>query len=96
MSETPDPYREAVLSVLPDDLKGELAKAEEQYGRNLQEALVSKGRVAEQIRERKDRPFEHLEAELEKEHAELVRYHTRRFVKSVRWILEAWRNTPEE
>lgn len=94
--DSPDPYRDALHSVLPDDLKEEFAKAEERHRQNLAEAVESKARAEQTIRGRKfGRPFEVLEFELEKEHAELVRYHTRKFVQTLRSILEAWKDSPE-
>ncbi len=33
---------------------------------------------------------------METEHEALVRYHTGKQVKKIRWVLEAWKDTPEE
>src|SRR5262245_20487487 len=65
MSESP--HREAMFSLLPAQLREELERAEEQYRRDIAEALAAKGRATELIRTL-DKPFEHAEAELETEH----------------------------
>ncbi len=89
------PYRTALVEVLPDPLREELKKAEEQFRRDIAEALAAKGRALELIRTL-DKPFEHAEAELETEHEQLVKYHTGKLVKKIRWVLEAWKDTPED
>jgi hypothetical protein len=90
------PYRDAIVSVLPADLRKELERIEEEFRRAVEEALAAKGRALEFIRTIKDRPFEVQEHELEREHAALVKHHTDRFTKRVRWVLEAYKDTPEE
>lgn len=91
------PHREAIVSLLPAPLREELARVEEECRAALAEALAAKGRATELIRSQKmDRPFEVLEHELELEHEALVKHHAGKLAKKVRWILEAWRDTPEE
>lgn len=101
MPETPSeqplgPYREAIVSVLPADLREELERAEEQFRRDIAEALAAKGRATDLIRTIKDRPFEVQEHDLEQEHVALCRYHQAKLVKKIRWILEAYHDTPDE
>lgn len=94
---TLDPYRSAIESVLDDDLREELHKAEARCEQELREALAAKGRATDHIRScHVGRPFEHLEADLENEHEELIVYHKRKLAKKIRWILEAYKDTPEE
>lgn len=96
MPEAADPYRAAILTVLDDDLLQEMQGVEAQYERELRDALAAKGRATDHLRDvRLDRPFEHLEAELETEHAELLRYHQAKLAKRIRWILESWRDSRE-
>jgi hypothetical protein len=91
MPESIDPYREAVLSVLSGELKDELVKAEEQFRRDIAEALAAKGRAEEHIRSASlDRPFEVMEHELEVEYQRLVSYHAGKLARKIKWILEAW------
>src|SRR5947209_788753 len=78
-----DPIRTAVVSVFDEQLREELTNAEEQYRRDLAEALTAKGRALELIRTL-DRPFEHAEAELETEHQQLVQHHTDTLVNKIR------------
>ena len=76
--------RYAVVSVLDEDLRDELARAEEEHERMLAAAGAARGRAAELIEQRPfDRPFEHLEAELEAEYAERVRYHRAKLGKKI-------------
>ena len=98
MPESPliDSYRAAIVSVLPDDIREELERAEEHFRKELEEALAAKGRATGLLRTIKDRPFEHQEHELEQEHVALLAYHAAKLTKKVRWILEAWKDTPEE
>ncbi|WP_020474140.1 hypothetical protein [Zavarzinella formosa] len=98
MPESPasEPYRAAIVHVLPDDLREELERVEEHFRRELAEALAAKSRATDFIRTIKERPFEHQEHELEQEHAALIAYHAGKLAKKVRWILEAWKDTPEE
>lgn len=95
--QSPDPYRDAVRSVLAADLSAELASAEAAYQTGLTEAQAARGRAEDHMRHHfLGRPFEHLEAELEREHNELIAYHTVRFAKRIRWVLQAWKDTPDE
>lgn len=41
------------------------------------------------------RAVEHLEAELEKEHKELIRYHTGKLAMRIHWVLDAWEDAGE-
>ena len=95
MNESPNSYREAIVSLLPESLREELERAEVQFRSDIAEALAAKGRATDLI-STLVKPFEHAEAELEREHEELVRYHTGKLVKKIRWVLEAWKDTPEE
>jgi hypothetical protein len=91
-----DPYRTAIVELLDDDLKEELTKAEAQFRLELADALAAKGRATDFIRTGNiGRAFEHLEAELETEHTDLVRYHSGKLAKKVRWIVEAWADQQE-
>lgn len=93
---TPEPYRSAIVHVLPADLREELERAEVHFRKELEEALAAKGRATGLLRTIKDRPFKHQEHELEQEHVALIAYHAAKLTKKVRWILEAWKDTPEE
>jgi hypothetical protein len=84
-----NPHREAIVSLLPDPLREELERAEAQFRAAVAEALAAKGRATELIRTL-DKPFEHAEAELETEYEALIRYHTGKLTKKIRWVLEAW------
>lgn len=98
MLETPDdPYQVAVAAILDDGLREELRKAEAAFQEGIEEGLAAKARATELIRHNHyGRPFEHLEAELETEHKELIAYHRSKLVKKIRWILEAWKDQGEE
>ena len=87
----PDPFRAAVVAVVPPDLRAELAKVEAACAAGIAESVAAKERALELIRTRQfERPFEFMEADLEKEHAARVAYHRAKLVKKVRWVLEAW------
>ena len=100
MSKVPepiDPFHAAIVKVLPPEFREEFDGIVADCREQLTEALERKGRAAEWIHTGKfQRPFEHLEAELETEHAELVMYHLRKMTKRVAWLLESWKDTPEE
>ncbi len=88
-----NPFREAVFAAVDPELHAELQKAEAEFQKALEEALAASGRAVAWLRQRPlDRPFEVLEFELEKEHGELVQYHRAKFVKKLKWILEAWKD----
>ena len=96
MSENRGPYRDAFVSILPEPLREELVRAEERFLKDVAEAVAAKVRALDLINTIKDRPFEHLEHELELEHVALTRHHQDKLTKKIRRILEAYKDTPEE
>jgi hypothetical protein len=89
MSAERSPIDDAVRSLLDADLLEELDHHQQQYERDLAEADAAHARAQEWIRSScLGRPFEHLEAELERERADLLAYHRKRFVGRVKAILE--------
>lgn len=97
MPESFDPYRDAVTRVLPPSLQEELAQAEKAFQDCVKESNEMKVRATENIRVGSfDRPKEVMLAELDVEYAERVRYFQGKLAKKVRWILEAYKDTPED
>lgn len=91
------PYRNAILSVFNPALTQKLALAEESFSTNLREAAEVRGRAEEMIHSGDLRQHpEHLEADFENEHAELIRHHEVRFVKRLKVLLEFWKDTLED
>jgi hypothetical protein len=83
--------------VLDEAGRAELATLEAEYHGNIRDAYAAHGRADELIRSgRILRPFEPLEAELETELQQLIEYCTGKFKKKLRWLLESWKDTPEE
>jgi hypothetical protein len=91
MSAERSPTDDAVRSLLDADLLAELDRHQQQYERDLDDAAAAHDRANEWIRTGCiGRPFEHLEADLDREQAALVEYHRSRFVGRVKVILEDW------
>lgn len=92
-----DPHRQAIFAVLPDDLRVRLSQLEEHFHSCLREAVNLKQEADDWIRSGNLRNhFEHLEADLEKEHAERQAYFREIFAGQIKAILEYWKDSDEE
>ncbi len=92
-----NPYRHAILHVLPLELKDKLAKAEEQFRVYLLETAGLKGKADDWIRSGElQNHFEHLDAELETEHTQRLHHFQAILAKQIKVLLEEWKDCEEE
>lgn len=81
------PLRSVVLTLLDEDFREEFLQAEADCRKRLSETLSANARSKAEHFGRADV----TEADLDAEHAALVRYHTAKLIKKLRWVLEDWR-----